>query len=459
MKNKKTLLLKGLFFCGLFTLFFSCKSENYSHENSESKGDPYDPNVPIEITSFIPESGRIREKVVISGRNFGNDRTKIKVYFNDGTSDKEANIISVDGTSIYCLAPRQNSGDNQIKISVSGSPIVTASSTFSYTAATTVSWIAGAGLRDGEGAKHADGTLSESYFWRPQAMISLGDEQLMTFGLWESPGNKVRLISVKDDKVITLQDGVYVGKGAINEEKTRVYSTTLNPPHTVYEYRKEAGWTPYNIGVIQEVGSGNDRIRALVMLDKMHDPEQEWLYFCHKNRYFGRFNINTEQTEIITENLDIPSRDWGGYMVYNPIEDCFYVSIYQSYSIYKITKTGANWGDGVQAELYAGSPSSSSVVDGELLDARFRTPMGMTVDEEGNLFVCDAGGANVIRKISGIDGYVSTVAGTLGVEKPQVSGDPAESIFLVPYDITYDGEGGYYIMEHWEATIRKYSVE
>ena len=146
-------------------------------------------------------------------------------------------------------------------------------------------------------------------------------------------------------------------------------------------------------------------------------------------------------------------------MVYDKFKDCFYVSLYNFYSIYKITKTGADWGDGVQAELYAGSPSASSVTDGELKDARFKQPMGMCMDDEGSLYICDCDHADVIRKISGIDGYVSTIAGTVDKESPQVNGDPAEAVFLDPQDISYDGEGNFFIAEWWESTIRKYSIE
>lgn len=83
----------------------------------------------------------------------------------------------------------------------------------------------------------------------------------------------------------------------------------------------------------------------------------------------------------------------------------------------------------------------------------------MCMDEEGNLYVCEGSGADVIRKISGIDGYVSTIAGTLGIGEPQVNGDPAEAVFLEPQDISYDGEGNFFITEWWESTIRKYSIE
>jgi hypothetical protein len=195
------------------------------------------------------------------------------------------------------------------------------------------------------------------------------------------------------------------------------------------------------------------------MMDRAHDPNEEWLYFCHKDKIFGRFNINTEKTEILSTTLDVPVKSWAGYLVYDKFNDCFYVSLYESYSIYKISKTGARWEDGVQAELFAGSPSQSVVTDGPLEDARFRQPMGMCMDDDGNIYVCDCDGADVIRKISAIDGYISTIAGTLGKESPQANGNPAESVFLDPYDITYDGDGNFYIAEWWESTIRKYAVE
>lgn len=462
MKNRKVLLPLSAFLLGIFIFCFSCKDEAYVSRSGQGGGTPYDPSLPVDITGFIPEKGKIREKVIISGKNFGNNPLNVKVHFNDGFSDKEAQVISVDGTSIYCLAPRLNDGKCQIKVKVADGKEAVAAETFQYMAAASVSWVAGAGKRDGAGAKFADGTLSEAHIWKPQAIVALGNNQMMTFGFYEDKSNNVRLISVNDDKVITVQSGVYLGKPAINEAKTKVYATTLNPPHVVYQYRKETGWTPYPLGeiVVPKFTTCCDRIRSLVMMDEAHDPNQEWLYFIHKNQSFGRYNINTEETQLLAdETLDMPVNSFAGFMVYDHIKDCFYVSLFDFYSIYKISKTGADWGDGVKAELYAGSPSGSNVVDGDLKDARFRKPMGMCMDDEGNLFICEGTKANVIRKISGIDGYVSTIAGTLGVGEPQVNGDPATSVFLEPQDISYDGEGNFYIIEWWESTVRKYSVE
>jgi hypothetical protein len=442
-----------------FIAFLSCKEETFSYEGNQVTGKPYDPNVPVEISSFTPDSGKIREKIVITGSNFGNDKEQVQVLFNDGFSDKKAAIISVDGTSIYCLAPRQSAGNNHIKVVVSSGTPVTAAKDFRYKAAANVSWVAGVGTLNGYGSFYSDGTLSEANFFKVQGIVALGDEQIMTFGFWEGNANYVRFISVNDDKVVTIQSGVYLGKPAINEAKTRVYATSVNVSHTVYEYRKESGWMPYIIGEIPSLGDGWNHIRSLVMMDKAHDPNEEWLYFCHKHKTLGRFNVNTGETEVLSSDLNVPEKDWGGYLVYDKFNDCFYVSLYESYSIYRISRTGASWTDGVQAELFAGSPSQSAVVDGNLEDARFKEPMGMCMDEDGNIYICDSNGADVIRKISAIDGYVSTVAGTLYVESPQVNGDPAEAVFLDPYDISYDGNGNFYIAEWHETTIRKYAVE
>lgn len=460
MKNRRILFPFGILVMGIFVFFLACKDDTYEYKKSQGSASPYDPNTPVTVTGFMPDSGKIREKVVIHGTNFGNDISKVKVSFNDGTSDKEAIVINVDGTSIYCLAPRQNGGNNQIKVSIAGSEAAAASNTFRYIAAANVSWVSGQGKSQGAGARYNDGTLVEANYWKLHGIVYLGNGVLLTTGWYESQSNKVRITSIEDDQVVTVQDGAWVSKPTANEDKTRAYTTTLNPPHTVYEYRKEAGWAPYILGEINvpKYPWCCDRIRSLVMMDKANDPNQEWLYFAHKDKTFGRYNIETNETQILAdETLDVPVKNWPGYLTYDKFKDCFYLSLHESYSIYKITKTGADWGDGVRAELYAGVPAQSSVTDGTLENARFKEPLGMCLDEEGNLYVCD-GGSNVIRKISAIDGYVSTVAGKVGVEG-SINGDPLEATFLVPYDICYDDDGNFYIAEFWESTIRKYAVE
>ena len=327
---------------------------------------------------------------------------------------------------------------------------------FHYTSSIQVSWVAGVGTREGLGAFYRDGTLADAHFHKIMGIVALGNDQFITTGSWEGAANKMRYISVPENSVITLQNGVYFAKPAINEDKTIIYTTALNPTHTVYEYRKDNGWMPYRIGEIEARGSGNDHIQSLVMMDKKHDANQEWLYFCHKDGLLLRYNINTQETQVLGSGLFEPT-DFVGYLIFDKFNDCFYISHHGRYCIYKISKTGANWTDGVVSEIFTGSPNQSAVVDGTLQDARFRDPRGMCMDEEGNIYIAEQN-ACVIRKISAADGYVTTVAGTLYVNSPQTNGDPAETIFLNPRDICYDGEGNFFIAEWWESTIRRYAV-
>lgn len=61
MKNKKVLFLTGTLFWGIFVLVFSCKDETYVYQQNQSKGTPYNPDLPVEITDFIPKEGKIRK--------------------------------------------------------------------------------------------------------------------------------------------------------------------------------------------------------------------------------------------------------------------------------------------------------------------------------------------------------------------------------------------------------------
>ncbi|MDR2473207.1 MAG: IPT/TIG domain-containing protein [Tannerella sp.] len=76
-------------------LFYSC-------EDDDKKVIVYDPSKPVELTSFRPDSGRIREMVLVDGKNFGSDASKIKVFFNQ----KEARVLSSTGERILALVPR-----------------------------------------------------------------------------------------------------------------------------------------------------------------------------------------------------------------------------------------------------------------------------------------------------------------------------------------------------------------
>lgn len=55
-------------------------------DNSSSEDNPYSPDKPLVVSSIGPEKGGIGTRVVVSGSNFGNDISKVKLFFNQKQS-------------------------------------------------------------------------------------------------------------------------------------------------------------------------------------------------------------------------------------------------------------------------------------------------------------------------------------------------------------------------------------
>lgn len=97
--------------------------------------------------------------------------------------------------------------------------------------------------------------------------------------------------------------------------------------------------------------------------------------------------------------------------------------------------------------------SGNGFQDGPGATAKFKELTGITIDSQGNLYVVDNGN-NRIRKIT-TQGEVSTYAGsTSGIE----NGDISVATFSRPYGITIDQEGNMFISEETSFSIRKIST-
>lgn len=95
--------------------------------------------------------------------------------------------------------------------------------------------------------------------------------------------------------------------------------------------------------------------------------------------------------------------------------------------------------------------SEEGFVDGVGIAARFHTPSGLALDEEGNLYVADTGN-HAIRKIDA-QGMVSTVAGT---GEPGLRDGPAmQARFNGPLGVAVDRAGNLYVADTYNDRIRK----
>lgn len=111
-----------------------------------------------------------------------------------------------------------------------------------------------------------------------------------------------------------------------------------------------------------------------------------------------------------------------------------YVADYNA-NIRMVTSGGA-------VSTYAGN-GVQGFAEGPRASAQFKTPTGITIDAQGNLFVCDYGNAR-IRKID-TSGTVTTVAGN--GTNATVNGPSSIVQFNYPYGVAVDSSGYLYVAE------------
>ncbi|MFZ4773744.1 MAG: LamG-like jellyroll fold domain-containing protein [Terrimicrobiaceae bacterium] len=104
----------------------------------------------------------------------------------------------------------------------------------------------------------------------------------------------------------------------------------------------------------------------------------------------------------------------------------------------------------------AGAAGSTGSQDGAATVARFRTPYGITVDPSGNLYVADTGN-HTIRKIAYITHEVTTIAGSAG-QSGYADGIGAAARFNSPYGVAADSVGNILVTDYGNKVIRKISA-
>jgi gliding motility-associated-like protein len=102
----------------------------------------------------------------------------------------------------------------------------------------------------------------------------------------------------------------------------------------------------------------------------------------------------------------------------------------------------------------AGQPSAGTI-DGLGRAAKFKKPAGLAVDNDGNIYVADQGGF-VIRKIAP-NGLVSTIAGSGNFGTGD--GTRTTANFQSPMGITVDASGNVYLTDNGVGTVRRISPD
>ena len=209
MKMKYSFLIPAAI--GIAMGFMAC-SENYVYEIPKINGEAFNPSQPVTVSEILPDSGGYLTQFVIKGSNFGTDPSKIDVIFN---GNRKATVVSSNGTTLYGICPKQENGNNQITVRVDsvGEPAV-CPNTFKYSKVERVSVLAGKTANGG----YVDGSPIDARF---NYMYGVGVVTGNNVIVMEGRNNRVRMISEKDNKVLTLlTGGPNFGHPAVTDRKS-----------------------------------------------------------------------------------------------------------------------------------------------------------------------------------------------------------------------------------------------
>ena len=139
------LVLMSLILC------FSCKDDDGATE--------YDPSKPVNYERFSPEKGGSTTQLVITGSNFGNDTTLVKVKI----GNRMAKVVGVSPTKIYAVVRARSvdeSGETPISVTIGENEPYTFEQKFNYELTQMVSTLAGSGA---EGQEDSDAPTKATF--------------------------------------------------------------------------------------------------------------------------------------------------------------------------------------------------------------------------------------------------------------------------------------------------------
>lgn len=416
-KEKKFILGKYVqVWCMLFLMLsvFACKDDN-----AEVSGN-YDPGLPVTVTNILPVTGGIMTPVVIEGSNFGTDKTKVQVFFND----HPAVVINITNNYIYALVPKCEGGDNEIKVVVDGKNNgVLQNLKFDYIVSAKVTSIAS--------------DFTHEFENTTMLTLDVDDEENIVINL----GYKQKLYSVRDNKLVTILDmGMYFSNGCFSRDFQYYYALAYDPAAAlVVGLNKKNNWDREMIFAPEEVTD------VLYYTTAITEDDEGNLFIYGPSKETGGVVVKVHTATREVKLLGTLSISTGEYMAFNPKDKYIYMSIPESSQIIRFDSRAESL---AQNDWEIVVEDQGGYADGILSEAGFSNPMGLDFDDDNNLYVVDGTPSHTIRKINFNTGEVSTIGGK-NQSTGYVDGEIATSKFYYPIDLCATPDGFVYVMEYF----------
>lgn len=430
-----------LVFAALSLQFFALTS---CSKNDDAPTPPVAEN-PIAISSIGPNTGPKNTAVVITGIGFSPNATSNLVTLNG----KTCTVVQASSTQLNIVIPPA-AGTGNIKVTVNG--FNRESNTFTFIDTVTVSTLAGStqGFADGQGttarfdfpegvAVDATGNVyvTDRFNHKIRKITPTGVVSTFagsTLGFAEGQGVAAQFNNLQG-LTIDASGNLYVSDSE-NHKIRKISPTGLvstlagstagfaDGQGTAAQFKSPAGLTVDVTGNLYVADAGNHKIRKISPTGVVTTIAGSTRGFADGQGTAAQFNFPLGITIDPSGNL--------------------YIVDARNDKIRKITSTGL-------VSTIAGS--TTGFADGQGIVAQFSFPFGITIDALGNLYVVDAVN-NKIRKIIST-GLVSTIAGgSIGF----ADGIGTNARFKTPLGITIDQNGVLYVSEE-NHKIRKIVID
>jgi hypothetical protein len=445
MNRKKLIKLKAFniaiaILCIGVLFFVSCREDEVNRT--------HDPSQLLVATSFMPDSGRISEMVLLDGDNFGTDTSKINVYFNS----RKAMALSSTGTRILALVPRLPGDTCILTVEVDGKR-VTYPGFFRYKIEATASTFVGNGLGACGYQPEIFSTLDDSQF-RAVYMASHNFDIYVTtecsylLKLNEKENTVIPLAAPSHGMSARFKPNVHPvtgeimlgGEGAQNWNQFLI----LDP---------NEGWAPQRYHIKEWIT--NDY--PMPTPEKCTDTHQ--LVYCPFDEH-----LYTHYTE--GQLVKINPKTWVAEIIYMIVAESNHLAFntLRPYELWMPFQTGKLYCSFVRLDIRNPEGTYKQMNqamaghrDGRLEQALFNNIRQTRFDSQGNLFAVDSGNS-CVRKIDTETLMVETVLGIPGLHG-FANGKREDALFNKPHGMAIDPDDILYIGDWLNNRVRRIAVE